>query len=121
MRSDNQSRSDTKMLYALLTKGKLRDELLDLTDIAQKASRTHREGEEYKAIADAFCDGVEICLGYVNTVAVRCSSQMLKDHLNGVLRSFIVKNILVQSRGRQTCLWLTFNSETSRLDAWTMF
>ena len=38
-----------------------------------------------------------------------------------MVKSFTVKNILVQTRVQQTYLWITFNSETSRLDEWSIF
>ena len=108
------------MLYAFLRDNKKRMGLEDVSKMAIRASRAYQTNDAYKAVGNAFCDGVEVTLGKISTAKVVSSKSQLHDLLQKHVRGLIVKNILVQARGRETLLWITFNAETSKLDSWTV-
>ena len=86
-----------------------------------KASNSYVAGEAYKALDNAFIDGIEVALGSVETARVIRSRGRMANLLHLRLRSLIVKNLLIQARGKETVVWVTFNPETTKLDSWTMF
>ena len=85
-----------------------------------KASRDYRAGDAFKALHNAFCDGVEVCISYVMSAEVCRSKFDLKDCLQKQLQTLTVKNILVQTRGKKTVLWITFTAPSNRIDPRTM-
>ena len=84
------------------------------------ASRSYLAGDAFKALQNSICDGVEVSIGGIMPAKVAKSKSILADSLQKRFRSLIVKNILVQARGKQTVLWITFTADTNKIDCRTM-
>jgi hypothetical protein len=89
--------------------------------MAMEVSRSYRAPDAFKALHNAFCDGVEVCVGLIASAKLIRSKGILADSLHSKFRTLTVKNILVQARGKLTVLWVTFSADSSKLDGWTMF
>ena len=115
------ARHDIKLLYKLLKDKQVTGSLYNLNQMAMLASRSYQAGDAYEALHDAFCDGVEVCIRGVMPAKVFRSKGILANSLHKRFKKLIVKNILVQARGNQAVLWITFTADSNRLDPRTMF
>ena len=108
------------MLEKLLKEKNITGSLYNLHTMAMKASRDYRAGDAFKALHNAFCDGVEVCISNIMSAKVGRSKFILTDCLQKRLQTLTIKNILVQARGKKTVLWITFTSDSNRIDPRTM-
>ena len=85
-----------------------------------QASRDYVIGDNFVALAQAYCNDIEIKLAKFESSKATESKTEIANYLQNRTEEQSIKNMLFKPRGLDTVIWLTFKPETTHITPRTM-